>query len=160
MNTRWIWPRVKLSTLETTKPQLSPHTVDGQIWKGSMHNYRLLWCHCCRDEALTVIRNSLKGQVIDAWRRLCKEYELSNEQSNPRLLKRVLQPKQQSPENLRTERGNWEHEHRQCCSRTNDVLSDAVRRLALQSMTPQSLREPSGILFESSLNVSVGQGRN
>ena len=28
-------------------------------------NYRLLWCHFCRDEALTVIRNSLKGQVME-----------------------------------------------------------------------------------------------
>ena len=36
------------------------------------------------------------GQRMHAWRRLCKECERSTEQSNFRLLKRVLQPKQQS----------------------------------------------------------------
>ena len=36
---------------------------------------------------------------------------------------------------------SWEHEYRQYCGRTNDVLFDAVRRLTLQSMSPQSLQE-------------------
>ena len=40
----------------------------------------------CRDEALKVIRNSLKGQGLDAWWRLSQEYEPSNEQSNLRHL--------------------------------------------------------------------------
>ena len=42
----------------------------------------------CRDEALTVVGNQLQGQEMDAWRRVSKEYEPSNEQSNLRLLKR------------------------------------------------------------------------
>ena len=81
-----------------------------------------------RDDALTVIRNSLKGQGLDAWKRLCGEYQPSNEQSNLRLLRRVLQQKQQRLDNFRTvmSKLGTRREYRQCCSRTNDVLPDAV----------------------------------
>ena len=86
----------------------------------------------CRDEALTVMWNyssasrwTLGGDSV---------HDMSNEQSNLRLLKRVLQPKQQRLQNLRSSIENWEHEYRQCCGRTDDVLSDALRRFTLESM--------------------------
>ena len=82
-----------------------------------------------------VIRNSLKGQMLDAGRRFCKEYEPPNEQSNLQLLKLVQQLKQQSLEHLRTA---IDHIY---CSRTSDVLSVPVSRLTLQSMAPQSRQE-------------------
>ena len=46
----------------------------------------------CRDEALTVVKNSGKRQGLNAWRRLNSEYEPNNPQANLRLLKRILQP--------------------------------------------------------------------
>ena len=61
----------------------------------------------CRDEALTIVRNSAKGHGLDAWRRMCKEYEPTTDQANLRLLKRVLQPAQQSIDGLRTAMETW-----------------------------------------------------
>ena len=95
----------------------------------------------CRDEALTIVRNSAKGHGLDAWRRLCKEYEPTNDQANLRLLKKVLQPKQQNLDTLRTAIETWEREYRLYCERTTEDLSDSVRRLTLQSMCPQALQE-------------------
>ena len=46
----------------------------------------------CRDEALTVVKNSGRHAGLNAWRRLNAEYEPNNPQANLRLLKRILQP--------------------------------------------------------------------
>ena len=66
----------------------------------------------CKDEALTVIKNSEKNQGLDAWRRLNREYEPNNPQANLRLLKKVLQPAQQSIDTLRAAIETWEKELR------------------------------------------------
>ena len=95
----------------------------------------------CRDEALTVVRNSERGQGLDAWRRLNREYEPNNPQANLRLLKKVLQPAQQSIDTLRASIETWEREYRMYRDRSGEVLSDAIQRLTLQSMAPPSLQE-------------------
>jgi hypothetical protein len=95
----------------------------------------------CRDEALTVVRNSAKGQGLDAWRRLCREYEPTTDQANLRLLKKVLQPRQQTIDTLRSSMETWEREYREYHDRTGDELSDAVLRLTLQAMCPKALQE-------------------
>ena len=81
----------------------------------------------CRDEALTIVRNSAKGHGLDAWRRMCKEYEPTTDQANLRLLKRVLQPAQQSIDGLRTAMETWERASREYQTRTSETLSDSVR---------------------------------
>ena len=95
----------------------------------------------CRDEALTIVRNSNKGFGLDAWRRLCREYEPTTDQANLRLLKRVLQPPQQSIDNLRMAIETWEREYREYHERTLEDLSDSVLRLTLQAMCPPALQE-------------------
>ncbi len=95
----------------------------------------------CRDEALTVVRNSERGQGLDAWRRLNREYEPNNPQANLRLLKKVLQPAQQSIDTLRASIETWEREYKMYSDRSGEVLSDAIQRLTLQSMAPPSLQE-------------------
>ena len=95
----------------------------------------------CRDEPLTIVRNSNKGFGLDAWRRLCREYEPSTEQANFRILRRVLQPAQQSLDHLRMSIETWERETREYQDRSSEKLSDAVLRLTLQSMCPPSLQE-------------------
>ena len=85
------WPRVKLSRLETPKSQ--PSRACGWTDLSRMNaQLQVALVSLCREKALTMIRNSLKGQGVDAWSRLCKEYKLSNAQSNLGLLKRLLQP--------------------------------------------------------------------
>ena len=95
----------------------------------------------CRDEALTVVRNSSKGQGLDSWRRLVKEYEPNTPQANLRMLKRVLQPTPQLLENLRSYMETWERETRIYQERTGERLSDPLRRLTLQSMCPTALQQ-------------------
>ena len=72
---------------------------------------------------------------MDAWRRLWQGIRAFQRTTGSSTVQRVLQLKQQSLENLRTAIENRKHEYRQ-----NDVLSDAVRRLTLQSTAPQSLQ--------------------
>ena len=95
----------------------------------------------CRDEALTVVRNSERGQGLDAWRRLNREYEPNNPQANLRLLKKVLQPAQQSIDTLRVSIETWEREYKMYSDRSGEAPSDAIQRLTLQSMAPPSLQE-------------------
>ena len=78
----------------------------------------------CRDEALLIIRNSAKGSGLDAWRRLAREYEPNTEQSNLRLLKRVLQPPRVGLDQLRATMETWERELREYVERTGEQLSD------------------------------------
>ena len=95
----------------------------------------------CRDEALLIIRNSAKGSGLDAWRRLAREYEPNTEQSNLRLLKRVLQPRRVTLDQLRATMETWERELREYVERTGEQLSDSEKRLTLLSMCPQAVEE-------------------
>ena len=98
----------------------------------------------CKDEALTIVRNSAKGQGLDAWRRLCREYEPTNDAANLRLLRRILQPSQVGVDRLRSSMETWEREYRHYQERTGEDLSDAAKRLTLQAMCPPELAEPLG----------------
>ena len=95
----------------------------------------------CRDEAMTIVRNGLKGQGLDAWRKLTKEYDPVTPQANLRLLKRILQPSQQSLPNLRSYMESWEHDLRRYEARTGEQLPDSVRRLTLQAICPSALQQ-------------------
>ena len=95
----------------------------------------------CKDESLTVVRNSERDMGLDAWRRLHREHEPNNPQANLRLLKKVLQPAQQSIDNLRSATETWEQMYKQYRDRTGEDLSDNVCKLTLQSMCPTSLQE-------------------
>ena len=66
----------------------------------------------CRDEALTVVKNSEKSQGCDAWRRLNRAYEPNNPQANLRLLRQIIQPSQTNLENLRQAVEAWEVAYR------------------------------------------------
>ena len=95
----------------------------------------------CRDEALLIIRNSAKGSGVDGWRRLVREYEPNAEQSNLRLLQRVLQPPRVTLDHLRATMETWECELREYVERTGEALSDSVKRLTLLSMCPAAVEE-------------------
>ena len=114
----------------------------------------------CRDEALTVVRNSERGQGLDAWRRLNREYEPSNPQANLRLLKKALQPAQQSIDTLRASIETWEREYKMYCDRSGEAFSDAIQRLTLQSMAPPSPQEHLDFPRWSADHVLSAQGRN
>lgn len=94
-----------------------------------------------RDEALMVVRNSAKGQGLDAWRRRNRECEPNNEVANLRLLKRALHPTQESVEHLRGCLEPWDREYRTYCERTGETRSDPIRRLTCHSMCPSALQE-------------------
>lgn len=95
----------------------------------------------CRDEAMTIVRYSAKGQGLDEGGRLNREYDPNNEVANLRLLKLVLHPAQQPVENLRGSLETWGRNYQMYCDRTPQRLGDPVRRLTLQSMCPPALRE-------------------
>lgn len=95
----------------------------------------------CRDEALTVVKNSEKSQGCDAWRRLHRAYEPNNPQANLRLLRKIIQPAQSSLEHLRQAVETWEASYRTYRERTLEDLPDSVRRLAIRAMCPTSLQE-------------------
>ena len=57
------------------------------------------------------------------------------------MLKKVLQPAQQSIDTLRASIETWEREYKVCRDRSGEVLSDAIQRLTLQSMAPPTLQE-------------------
>ena len=95
-----------------------------------------------RDEPLTVVRNSAEGMGLDAWRRLCKEFDPETAPSNLQLLKKILQPKRHSsPENLLTVIENWEQLIKLYESRSKDVVKDDYLRLGLMELVPTNLQE-------------------
>eukprot|EP00971_Amphidinium_carterae_P052761 1038970-Amphidinium_carterae.1 len=81
----------------------------------------------CKDEALTVVRNSVQSSGLDAWRRLVKEYEPNTPQANLRLLRKILQPPQQILSNLRPAIENWEKDLTKYRDRTQEDLSDSIK---------------------------------
>ena len=74
----------------------------------------------CRDEALTVVKNSHKGQGPDAWRRLNREYEPNNPQANRRLLLKILKPPQKPLDALRAGIETWEKDCKLYANRSSE----------------------------------------
>ena len=77
---------------------------------------------------------------LDAWRRLCKEYDLVNAMSNRRLLKKLTHPGQVSIEQLRRHLEEWETDLKEYQDRTSKNLDDDQLALALQDMCPDVLQ--------------------
>ena len=69
----------------------------------------------CRDDALSLVKNSEKGPAmgLDAWRRLCKEFDPVNATSNRKLLRRLTHPPQASLDTLRRFLEEWEADLRE-----------------------------------------------
>ena len=96
----------------------------------------------CRDGALSIVKNALKGESkgLDAWRRLCKEYDPINAMSNRRLLRKIVQPQQQSLDNLRQAIEEWENDLREYTERAGRDLEDEQKQIGIQDLCPDSLR--------------------
>ena len=97
----------------------------------------------CKDESLSMVKNALKGDCmgLDAWRRLCKEYDPVNALSNRRLLRKLTHPQQVSLDNLRKTIEEWESNYREYRDRTGKELDDDQMSLSIQDMCPDSMRE-------------------
>ena len=95
-----------------------------------------------RDAALTLVKNSCKGETmgLDAWRRLCKEFDPRSATANRRLLKKLTQPEQSNLENLRRSLEQWEADLKEYQDRTHKDLDDDQKCLALQDMSPEALQ--------------------
>ena len=95
----------------------------------------------CKDESLTVVKNSCTGMGLDGWRRLNKEYEPNNPATNLGLLRKLIQPKLQPFDNSRTALETWEYDLLVYEQRSGDNLSDPPRRVSLHAMCPDALSE-------------------
>lgn len=95
-----------------------------------------------KGETLSILRNSVAQSGLDGWRRLSREYEPQTAQSNYHLLAKVLRPvRVKELSGLRGAIETWERLYTQYQERTSDTLSDAIRRLGLQSLCPEALSE-------------------
>ena len=77
---------------------------------------------------------------LDAWRRLCSEYDPVNAISNHRLLKKLTHPSQVSSDHLRRTMEEWEADLKEHRDRTSKNLDDDQMALALRDMRPESLQ--------------------
>eukprot|EP00435_Cladocopium_sp_Y103_P028751 s1055_g7.t1 len=95
-----------------------------------------------KGETLSILRNSVAQSGLDGWRRLSREYEPQTAQSNYHLLAKVLRPaRTKELSSLRGAIETWERLYTQYQERTSDSLSDATRRLCLQSLCPDVLSD-------------------
>jgi len=95
-----------------------------------------------KGETLSILRNSVAQSGFDGWRRLSREYEPQTAQSNYHLLAKVLRPtRAKDLSSLRGAIETWERLYTQYQERTSDSLSDATRRLCLQSLCPEVLSD-------------------
>ena len=92
-----------------------------------------------KSEQWTIVKNSGKGNGLDAWRRLNKRYDPNNPQTNMALLSKVLHPPKTSLERLQQAIESWGENYRVHASRTGEALSNAMRRICLLTMCPDGL---------------------
>ena len=90
-------------------------------------------------ESMGIVRNSVKGVALDAWRRLCRRYDPNNPQVNMKILKTVLHPTQVGFAQLHLHIETWEERYRVYKEKTGESLSGPMQRMCLQSMCPEKL---------------------
>ena len=70
--TRWIGPRVKVVEIGNAEFTAKCTTMRWTDLTKINAQFPVALVLLCRDEALTVVRNSFEGQGKDAWSRLCE----------------------------------------------------------------------------------------
>ena len=132
--------------LDDARKHRNPITLDEtelvslQCARVSTHLYTALISLCSSGtEAMELVMNSEKGSGFDAWRRLCHRFHPDTPQTNMALLKKVMRPPQCTLENLLAGIERWERDHRLYRERTKEGLSDAMQRMCLHAMVPETM---------------------
>ena len=89
--------------------------------------------------AFELVKNTKPHMGLDAWRRLSRKFDPNNPTANLRLLRRILQPKQTSLDLLLSAIEQWEQDLSHYVERTNNPLSDEMKRACVQTLCPSDL---------------------
>ena len=114
---------------------------DQEEYKDANNQLHVALVNLTKDEPLDIVRNSAKHMGLDAWRRLCREYNPNNPQSNMRLLKKILHTQTTELDKLKAAIETWESNYSMYKERTRESLTDAMQRMCLIGLCPERLRD-------------------
>lgn len=90
-------------------------------------------------EFMELVRNSVKGNGLDAWRRLSKKFDPASPGANMVLLKRILHPRRANVDNVMAAMEKWEHDLSTYRERTGEVLTNSMMMMCLFQLVPEAM---------------------